>query len=356
MGAAHPHPAVTKPGGFAGADAVNYLNVGLILLSFWIALYIPFQLFLFSYAILGPGHYLTEISWLQKRRFFTKGSYDAWVLAALAAVPSTFAVFTFGPMKQLGSSPKMAVVIGFAFGAGLVFFLTEKLSGRLVGLALIGSVSFIAVNSSAFIAMVLALFVPTLIHVYVFTGLFMLFGALKERRMSGYVTFFFFLLCPLLYLFIHPTKFDPSNYIVQSYWHGFSVLNTTLLGLGTPHTQAQMDDNVRRVFASDLGLVVMRFIAFAYTYHYLNWFSKTAIIKWHQVPARRLRAIGAIWIACIVLYLYNYAEGVKLLFCLSFLHVFLEFPLNHMSMVGIYRQFVPQRKALVDAPLKAVAS
>ena len=56
-----------------GADRINYLNIGLMLASCAIALYIPFELFLFAYAVLGPAHYLTEISWLQKRRFFTRG-------------------------------------------------------------------------------------------------------------------------------------------------------------------------------------------------------------------------------------------------------------------------------------------
>jgi hypothetical protein len=163
---------------------------------------------------------------------------------------------------------------------------------------------------------------------------------------SGYITFVCFLLCPVLYLFIHPAKFEPSDYIVQSYWHAFSVVNTTLLGLGVPQTQAQMDENVRRVFMSDKGLIVMRFIAFAYTYHYLNWFSKTAIIKWHKVPVRRLSLIGVLWAACIVLYIYNYSEAVKVLFCLSFLHVFLEFPLNHMSIIGVGRELTPATPAI----------
>lgn len=325
----------------AGTKNVNYFNIGLILASFAIALYLPFELFLVAYAILGPGHYLTEISWLQKRRFFTKGSYDAWLLAGFAAVPSAFAVLTFGPLKQIAGSHNMAAVIGVAFGSGLVFFLTDKASARLAGLALVAGVSLVAVNTSSFIVIILALFVPTLIHVYVFTGFFMIFGALKERSFSSYIAFGCFLLCPLLYFFIHPAKFEPSNYIVQSYWNAFAVLNTTLLGLGTPRTQAQMDESVRRVFTSDTGLIVMRFIAFAYTYHYLNWFSKTAIIKWHKVSGRRLSLIVVVWAACIILYVYNYSEAVKVLFCLSFLHVFLEFPLNHMTIIGVVRELSP---------------
>jgi hypothetical protein len=231
----------------------------------------------------------------------------------------------------------------------LVFLLTEKTSARLLGIGLVTAVSLIAVSTSAFIAMLLALFVPTLIHVYIFTGFFIIFGALKERSVSGYITFACFLLCPLLYLFIHPARIDPSSYVVQSYWWSFSTINTTLLGLAAPQSQAQMDQNVRHVFRSDMGLTLMRFIAFAYTYHYLNWFSKTAVIKWHQVPVGRLSVIGVLWIACIVIYGYSYSIGVKVLFCLSALHVFLEFPLNHMSIIGVARELPVLRKAFGDA-------
>ena len=90
----------------------------------------------------------------------------------------------------------------------------------------------------------------------------------------------------------------------------------------------------------------MRFIAFAYTYHYLNWFSKTAIIKWHKAPVRRLSLIGVLWAACIVLYIYNYSGAVKVLFFLSYLHVFLEFPLNHMSIIGVARALSPVTPAV----------
>src|SRR5438874_12530195 len=107
--------ASTKTVPSAGTQVINYVNIGLILVSFAIALYLPFQLFLFAYAILGPGHYLTEISWLHKRRFFTKGSYDPWILAGLAAVTSFYAAFTLGPLKHIGANQNLATITGLAF-------------------------------------------------------------------------------------------------------------------------------------------------------------------------------------------------------------------------------------------------
>ncbi len=67
-------------------DRINFLNIGLMLFSCVVALFIPFELFLFAYAVLGPAHYLTEISWLQKRQFFTKGEHDYWLLGGLAVL------------------------------------------------------------------------------------------------------------------------------------------------------------------------------------------------------------------------------------------------------------------------------
>jgi len=56
----------------SNTTSINQLNIALMLISCVVAMFVPFQLFLFSYAFLGPAHYLTEISWLHKRHFFTK--------------------------------------------------------------------------------------------------------------------------------------------------------------------------------------------------------------------------------------------------------------------------------------------
>src|SRR5271156_2603235 len=66
-------------------DSVNYLNIGLMLLSAGAAFVMPFELFLFAYAVLGPLHYLPEISWLHDRGYFLKQKYD-YLFPALLAV------------------------------------------------------------------------------------------------------------------------------------------------------------------------------------------------------------------------------------------------------------------------------
>src|SRR5438128_5520536 len=107
----------------AGADWINFLNIGLMLVSCLVALFIPVELFLFAYAILGPAHYLTEISWLQKRQFFTKGKYDFSLLVVLGIVVSfslPWSTDKFGAICNL-------VALGFA----LVVVLTREFNTRI---------------------------------------------------------------------------------------------------------------------------------------------------------------------------------------------------------------------------------
>ena len=329
-----------------GTDRVNYLNIGLMLASCAIALYIPFELFLFAYAVLGPAHYLTEISWLQKRRFFTPGKFDAWLIIGLAALAFLAAPASY----SLAESLKTARYTFLALGSALVFVLSDRMGPRVLGLAVVAALAFIVVDTTGPTAVLFALFVPTLIHVYLFTGFFMIYGALKERSRSGYLAFAVFLLCPVLCFFVDPSRITPSPYVVVSYWKSFSLLNLTMLGIDLPMTKADGGAAGLKVFSSATGLIVMRFIAFAYTYHYLNWFSKTSIIRWHEAGTKRLVTIGAVWLASVGLYVYDYTLGFKWLFILSVTHIYLEFPLNHISIMGTFRE----TRGLFGKPLEPV--
>jgi hypothetical protein len=321
----------------ASTDRINYINIGLMLVSCAVALYIPFELFLFAYAVLGPAHYLTEISWLHKRGYFTRGEHDYWLLGGLAAALFLTAVWTGQDISQ--QQPISTASFTFlALGSALVLVLTDRLVPRLLGLAAVAALAFAALNTIGLLVVLVATFVPTLVHVYLFTGFFIIFGALKERSRSGYLAFAVFLLCPLICLLVNPWKHDPGAYAALSYFKNFSPLNMTILGVDTPHTRAEGEFAGQQVFLSHAGLVVMRFIAFAYTYHYLNWFSKTSVIRWHEVGKRRLAAIASLWIALVGVYIYDYSLGFRVLFCLSFMHIYLEFPLNHLSIMGTFRE------------------
>lgn len=114
----------------------------------------------------------------------------------------------------------------------------------------------------------------------------------------------------------------------------FDLLNFHLINIFHLDNLSEVGD----VFVKNSGFVIMRFIAFAYTYHYLNWFSKTSVIKWHQVPKKTFAITIAVWLLSAGLYIYDYNLGLTALFFLSFLHVFLEFPLNVVSFTGIGKE------------------
>ncbi len=43
------------------------VNSLLVIITFALVIAIPFELFLFAYAFIGPIHYLSEIAWLDKK-------------------------------------------------------------------------------------------------------------------------------------------------------------------------------------------------------------------------------------------------------------------------------------------------
>ena len=312
----------------ANVDRINYLNIALMLIACAVALFIPFELFLFAYAVLGPAHYFTEISWLQQRQFFTRGKHDFWLLGGLAAL-----VCFAAPWSSL-----TATFTFLALGSALVLALKSETTPRVLGLLLVAVLTFALVDSTRFISTLFLLFIPTLVHVYVFTGFFMIYGALKDRSRSGYLAFGVFLLCPVICRFVDPGQFTPSYKAIASYWNNFSILNLAILGISQPQNTVDARKALLQVFTSPTGLIVMRFIAFAYTYHYLNWFSKTSIIRWHRIGMKRVAVIGALWVGAAGLYFYNFTVGFKVLFYLSLTHVYLEFPLNHISIIGTFRE------------------
>src|SRR5258708_12548104 len=100
-------------------DRLNWSNIGLMMVACAASILAPFHVFLFSYAVLGPLHYLTEISWLHDREFFTvrRERRRAWLLF----VAATAAVMAFGYIRSdlMGRPIAPTVEIGMFW---LVFF------------------------------------------------------------------------------------------------------------------------------------------------------------------------------------------------------------------------------------------
>jgi hypothetical protein len=161
----------------------------------------------------------------------------------------------------------------------------------------------------------------------------MLYGALKGRSPSGILALVVFAGCSASFILHRPSGAPEVDEYVRATYGLISDLNVRMadwLGMGSLDEEA--------VFSSSAGVALMRFIAFAYTYHYLNWFSKTSIIQWHKIPVWWSVVNVVLWIGSVAVYAWDYRTGLLVLFSLSWLHVILEFPLDQRTFVGIGRE------------------
>lgn len=373
---------------------IDVLNIGLMVVALILAYILPFELFLFSYAVLGPLHYLTEISWLHKKNYYVPGWKKSrlWVFPLIASVLTLMLIFNTWSeelfhVKTSASFQRWSTnIIFFLFAVSGILVILQKHWQRWVALGVLGIVALslnlnstcvtctdvngkpqtlcntdsrdarqfvqkygrdlnndqmISVNGSdncssrqeyRTMALLFGAYIPSLIHVYIFTMLFMLFGALKSSSKTGYLSVVVLIACGIL-----PFVWDPpflhytlTGAVRKVYDVTFLPLNQTFfdtfrMGPGDPNT----------IYGSNVGVMLTRFIAFAYTYHYLNWFSKTSIIQWHKVPVANLVVVLVLWLISVGLYAMDYKTGFTALLFLSFLHVFVEFPLNFQSFIGI---------------------
>lgn len=333
-------------------DRINHLNSALMVASCAAAFIVPFELFLLAYAVLGPLHYLTEISWIHDRRYFVGGDAavrrPAAMLAWLLLVGLTIIVMIYGMVAErvigLPASPVWEIGLFYVVlvvGALLVFRVNVTVAAGIVLITGIGLVLFSGSPAYGLIGFLIL----TIVHVLVFTFAFVLLGALKARSRSGMLSVAVYAGCVAAIFLLAPAAPVVSDFIRASY-EPFQVLNAQLirlLGLG-PGTA------LRDIYESPAGAMVMRLIAFAYTYHYLNWFTKTSIIGWNRMPRARGLAIVGVWLAAVGLYAWDYLLGFAVLYALSALHVMLELPLNHQSFAGIGREL---GRLFVQAPAPA---
>lgn len=315
---------------------IDLINVWLLIVSFIIAIYLPFELFLFSYAILGPLHYLTEINWLDDKKYFIKSrssAYKAFIVIALviAAYPLLKYVRLIngfnGVFQVIGTHKNIILLAGFIFSVSLIYLTKLK---HIIA-AFFFSILF-SVVSNLFIPkflIVIGVFLPTLIHVYLFTLLFMVYGQLKSKSKPGIISIVLLIVAPMVIVFldIRPTTYLISEFTKNTYLEsGLMSLNKSLERVFGHVDTGGFD------FLTTIGLKIQIFIAFAYTYHYLNWFSKTSIIGWKKsLTSSRMKYILFFWFCSIGLFIYDYVTGLIALFFLSLLHVVLEFPLNAIT-------------------------
>ncbi len=329
------------------AKSIDLLNIGLIFISLLIAFKLPFELFLFSYAVLGPLHYFTEINWLERKNYYVKERKWIWVLVLLALLitlpvvlkmPEVLPYESDGVKKMVGDYGSdmfySILFIAFLFSICLVY-LKKWLPILLVFIGTLGAV-LLVLKFKLFSFALLCMFLPTIVHVYLFTLLFMVYGNMKTGSKFGFLGSAILLLVPFV---IWGSVIDPEHY------HITQGVQTTFFKSDFQN----VDANIARFFgavggdgkfylASAAGIKIQIFVAFCYTYHYLNWFSKTSIIGWGKNMSKtKVILIGCAWVGAVGLYWYDYRIGFAALFTISLIHVFFEFPLNVISVQGIIK-------------------
>jgi len=298
-------------------DAVH---LGLMLLALGLSYVVPIELLLLAYVILGPAHYTTEISWLHDRNYFLphRGVAPALALVAICAA-------------LIDSASWFGFVMWSAFVACALFAaITTSAQGVLLVIAATGLTAVMYMHAPSLA--VLGILLPTLIHVSLFTLVFMTLGAYRSRSPMQAALIAVYAAAVALILLLPPsasTIVPKFAEVGQAYFGNVAPALGRLFGI--PH------------LALDGRLTGL--LAFVYTYHYLNWFIKAEVIRWADMPPARLALVGAISAASTGLYFYDYAFGFSILLALSLVHVVLEFPLNGLALRQLgdaIRQGVPQ--------------
>lgn len=321
---------------------IDSINIALILLSLILAYLFPLELFVVAFITLGPLHYFTEINWLDKKNYFIQGSKRTWFwiglsTTALIMLPKYYFYLsgstsgtTYDFIQNLNNWTNAFIFLSLIAAIG--FVLIKK---RIYWVVLMVPSVICAwfLNSQQTYTQLVGVLIPTVIHVYIFTILFMAYGAKKAKSTAGYIAVGVAILAPLL---IAGINLDGQTYLfgdamksifVEHNFHNTPVRTAQFIGL---------TDVNAFYFYQPLYLKMMMFLSFIYLYHYLNWFSKTSLIQWHKTLTRkRTLLIAGMWVGLMILFYFSFDLAMMIAFFFSFLHVILEFPLNVFSVKGI---------------------
>jgi hypothetical protein len=324
-------------------NKIDWLNTLLVVLCGVLAYFFPLKVFILSFAILGPLHYLTEINWLSSNNYFTPFSKKLGLSIAIIAsiivvlprlyfhfvdLESTNAISIF--LFAINSYSNGAIFTCLLLAIGVHFIKQSK--GWMI-IILLSLVASYFLNTNETYTLLIGVLIPTIIHVYLFTLLFMLYGARKNRSKPGFLSVGLAIIIPFIFIVI---PVDSSSYFFSDFYkstlidnnlHYAPVLFSKFIGLS---------DGTSFYFYEQLELRLMMFISFIYLYHYLNWFSKTTTIFWHKsLTIKRSIFIGTIWAVLLCLFFFDFKIGFLTALFFSFLHVILEFPLNIASIKSL---------------------
>lgn len=255
---------------------------------------------------------------------------------------SYFKITSFSfPKARLVTIATYIILMSFMFVLFTELF-KEKLTGFKYHLLFIFAIAIlftvIVLKNNYHAHLVTFVFLPTLIHVFIFTFLFMWIGYLKKPNAFALISLLLMIAFPLAIAFIPVEVFfeKTAKGGIEMYINsGFEMLNTSIYSIvnGSIYPESNF-------YETASGLKIQSFIAFAYTYHYLNWFAKINIVGWAKsISKTNFTIIICLWIFAISLYVYNFKLGLMVLFFMSLGHVLLEFPLNIRVIKGILSHY-----------------
>ncbi|MBR0756051.1 hypothetical protein JQ604_28085 [Bradyrhizobium jicamae] len=283
------------------------IHLGLMLLALAAAYLVPFELLLLAYVVLGPAHYFTEISWLHDRSYFLPHRGIAVALVALA-----IAAALIDNASWFGFAMWAALI-----GCAMLAATKSAAEGTLLFIVAIGLAGVMYASDAPFA--VIGILIPTLIHVSLFTLVFMALGATRSGSPAQVALVIVYLVAVAVILLAPPTAEVRIAAFAQAAKDYFGNVGPALSRLfGIPGLK--------------LDTRLTSLLAFVYTYHYLNWFIKADVIRWTDISRTRLALMIAASAASTALYFYDYAFGFTFLLALSLTHILLEFPLNSLAL------------------------
>ena len=302
-------------------------NFCVLLFSAIAAWLFPLETFLFAGVIIGPFHYLTEIAWLRKKDFYFRDGVIPPVAYLVVTVILCILAASDFTLHHGWTAYAVAALIVLSLST-----LIRSIPVLIGILILVGATKFFIHGYALF----LAAFVPTVIHVFVFTFIFLLSGALRGKRASGFGAFNAFLLLAIPVLLIRLPASLPMGLPGHAWMQSEALFSNVheyiagLMGLGMHfNAGAALEPN---------AILVFRFLGFIYLHHYLNWFAKTELLAWHKVSKRSWATVLVIYTLLITSYFFSFALGFYATYGLSLLHVLLELPLNWQAGAGIVVQ------------------
>ena len=165
------------------AVQLDKLNLVLIIVSLALAFWLPFELFLMAYAVLGPLHYLTETNWIRDKAYFIAFPYWKYFVIAAALLfsfPYVFKIDLFSALLTQHWKDQWLPIIGKISVISMFLLLVmafaavvgKSIKKQLIIGGVLGVLIAVLGHNSEWFSLIFGLLLTTIIHVYLFTILF----------------------------------------------------------------------------------------------------------------------------------------------------------------------------------------